>query len=294
MALDSPLPMRLLRFLSPILIVGGLAACADSTAPGNIPASIEIVAGDGQEALAHETLPDSLRVRILDGDGNPLPGVRVNWTASSGAISPSSTETDAGGVGSTSWSFYSPSTGYSVLGNHRVTATVEGAGSTTFTGSVREGAVLRGVWITPDHVNVASSDASVTVSVWATDDRTTWGIAYGYVQFYNPTATSTDFESLYETLALSAGTPADGVWKATITVPQGAETGAWTLGRVAVGWGCGPSRRREYFDTHLQSLGMPYRLHVTAEPENARATAARRDPTTSHAAAAAPIAFSCT
>jgi hypothetical protein len=39
---------------------------------------------------------------------------------------------------------------------------------------------------------------------------------------------------------------------------------------------------------------MPYRLHVTAEPENARATAARRDQTTSHAAAAAPIAFNCT
>jgi hypothetical protein len=282
--------MRVLRLLSAVLVVGGLAACADSTAPGTAPASIEIVAGDGQEALRYETLPDSLRVRVLDRDGNPLPRVRVDWTATSGAISPSSTESDDAGVAAASWSFYAAATGFSSLGSHHATATVEGAGSATFAGYVREGVVLRGVWITPDHVNVASSDASVTVSVWATDDRTTLGIAYGSVQFYNPTATSTDFESFFEALALSAGTPADGVWKATITVPQGAETGAWTLGRVTLGWGCGSARRVSYLDGQLQSLGMPYQLHVTAEPENEGAPLVLRGQTTPHApAASAPL-----
>lgn len=288
--------MRTRPLLSAVVLAGGLAACADSTAPGSAPASIEIAAGNGQEGLGYETLPDSLRVRVLDRAGNPLAGVRVSWTASSGAISPASTATGGDGVASASWAFHSVETGNSTLGDHHATATVEGAGSARFTGYVRRGAVLRGVWITPDHVNVASSDASVTVSVWATDDRTTWGIAYGAVQFYNPTATSTDFESLYEALALSTGTPADGLWKATITVPQGAETGAWTLGRVTVGWGCGPSRRFEYFDTHLQSLGMPYLLHVTAEPESV----APRRQTTSHSSvvsagipAAADVALLC-
>lgn len=259
--------MRVVRLLIAVVVAAGPAACADSTDPGNIPASIEIVDGDGQEAVHTQALPDSLRVRVKDRDGTPLAGVLVDWTASSGAISPSPSTTDASGAAAARWVFYRPETGWSSVGTHHATATVAGAGSVTFTSHAKEGVVLRSVSITPDRVNVFSGPASAIITVHATDDRTGLGLIYGSVTFYNPTETQTVFETLHDPLELVSGTPADGIWEATIVVPQGAETGAWTLGRLTLGWGCGPSRRMELFSTALQSLGMPYELTVTAEPE---------------------------
>jgi hypothetical protein len=264
--------MRVVRLLIAVLLAAGIAACAGSTEPTHLPAFIEIVDGDGQEALGNQTLPDSLRVRVTDRDDLPVPGALVEWTATSGAISPSTTTTDASGVAAARWAFYDPVTGWSAVGTHRATATVPGAGSVTFTSHAKAGVVLRALWIAPDSVNVAASAASVAVTLHATDDRTGLGLSYVSVQFYNPTANSTVFESLWKPLDLTAGTPADGAWKGTITVPQGAETGVWTLGRVTLGWGCGPARRIELFDSHLQSLGLPYQLIVTAAPAQGEAS----------------------
>lgn len=55
------------------------------------------VSGDGQSAPVGTALADSLVVRVEDGLGNPVPGVEVAWSASSGDISPATVSSDADG-----------------------------------------------------------------------------------------------------------------------------------------------------------------------------------------------------
>ncbi len=67
---------------------------------------LEIVAGDGQHALAGTELPDVIVVQLRDASQRPLAGVRVRWSAQPGAtdvISPASNATDANGEVSARW-----------------------------------------------------------------------------------------------------------------------------------------------------------------------------------------------
>ncbi|HEU0299422.1 MAG TPA: Ig-like domain-containing protein, partial [Longimicrobium sp.] len=52
---------------------------------------------------AGELLADSLRVRVRDQYGNPVPGVPVTWTAESGSLSPTADNTDGAGISQTQW-----------------------------------------------------------------------------------------------------------------------------------------------------------------------------------------------
>ena len=67
-------------------IVGNneLVASFSATASAGTVASFAIVKGDKQSAPAGTTLPDSLVVRALDAQSNPIPGVLVNWTTTGG------------------------------------------------------------------------------------------------------------------------------------------------------------------------------------------------------------------
>ena len=59
---------------------------------------LTLVSGDNQQAAVGSALPDSLIVRVTDANGNPAPGVQVDWTtAGGGSISPATGTTDAGG-----------------------------------------------------------------------------------------------------------------------------------------------------------------------------------------------------
>ncbi len=67
------------------------------------PASLEIVAGDGQSGPGGEALPDSLLVRLLDTGQSPIAGRSVVWTAGAGSIDPDTVNTDVEGRAAAVW-----------------------------------------------------------------------------------------------------------------------------------------------------------------------------------------------
>ncbi|MCR4338545.1 MAG: Ig-like domain-containing protein [Gemmatimonadaceae bacterium] len=256
------------RALIAVLAGASLGGCGDLTEPASVAASLEILAGDGQEEYFFTSLPDSLRLMVRDSEGSPVRGAVVTWNTgfNSGAISPSVDTSDALGVVAAQWSFRDASGKTATLGTHTATATVAGVVPATFTAYAREGVKLRSVAITPDSVDVTSSSATVNVKMRFTNDWSQLDSVISVI-FYDPTAVgATTFDVLVAGLKLSSGIRADGIWEGTTTVPMGAEGGVWTLGRITVGWGCGSTNRMEIFDPWLKSMGMPYQLHVTGGP----------------------------
>ncbi len=69
------------------------------------PSQMQQVEGDGQTAPAFSTLPTNPSVRVLDGGGNPIPGISVLFTVTSGGgvVAPASATTDGDGIASTAW-----------------------------------------------------------------------------------------------------------------------------------------------------------------------------------------------
>lgn len=96
-------------------------------APGR-PAEFSAVGGDGQAGPARSELAEPFEVRVRDGYGNPVEGVRVVWevTAGDGAVDPDASVTDAGGIARTRFTL-GPATG-----EHRVRARVDGLADVTF------------------------------------------------------------------------------------------------------------------------------------------------------------------
>ena len=89
---------------------GGITATAAgvttaATANATILASVAIdpaIGGDNQTAAAGADLTAPLVVLVLDGDGNPVEGVTVNWTTDSdGTLGSATSTTDAAGQAST-------------------------------------------------------------------------------------------------------------------------------------------------------------------------------------------------
>jgi hypothetical protein len=83
------------------LLVLASAACGDnSDVEPPVPANVEVVEGADQSGLAGAALPDSLRVRVTDADGNAVPGVSVSWSVLTGGgqISPVSATTNSEGL----------------------------------------------------------------------------------------------------------------------------------------------------------------------------------------------------
>lgn len=266
-------------------------ACSSVSEPVEPQRELSIIAGDDQEAvtangsqsyIGNGAFPDSLRVRVTDASGAPVQGVSVAWTAGAGSLSPATSTTDADGVASARWSLYEPATGYMAVGSHTARATVGPTSRVTFTGHARAGIVARQVTFSPATVNIAGGAASTTVAVDVTDDRRDAAPTHVSVQFYNPSATSTQFQSVIAPLALSSGTASYGTWTGTVTIPADAETGAWTLGRLTLGWGCGAANRVElpqvtlakWHITHLLNVVSSSAAHLSAPAMPIRATGA--------------------
>ena len=68
-----------------------------ASAASSGPSRIEAVSGDGQSAPVGTALPDSLVVRVLDDFDNPVEGITVGWSASTGDVSPTLAVTGADG-----------------------------------------------------------------------------------------------------------------------------------------------------------------------------------------------------
>ena len=69
-----------------------------ATALAGAPTSLEYVSGDAQTATAGTTLAVDYAVRLLDGGGNPVPGVPVSWSVSGGGSITATSSSDASGI----------------------------------------------------------------------------------------------------------------------------------------------------------------------------------------------------
>lgn len=127
-----------------VLATALLAACGgDSpTGPGDeggppapsAPASVEKVAGGGQQDTVDRTLADSLAVKVTDEDGRAVSDIQVSWSGP-GRLSPSATRTGADGVARAAWTLST------TAGPQTASAEVSAAGSATFEATALPGPV---------------------------------------------------------------------------------------------------------------------------------------------------------
>src|ERR1700720_1779717 len=110
-------------------VVAQMIACGDASGPkAGPPASIVLVSGDAQgSAEVGSKLGQPLAIRVSDSQSRNLTGVTVAWNTSSGALSASSSLTDASGVATVEWTL-GP-----LAGTQSATATVTGLNPITFT-----------------------------------------------------------------------------------------------------------------------------------------------------------------
>jgi hypothetical protein len=85
------------------------------------------------------------------------------------------------------------------------------------------GPVLVSSTVTPKELNIAAGPASTKITVQITDATGTTApiLTVGH----DATGQSQGFGEM----TLASGTPQDGTWERTVTIPQGAATGAWDI-----------------------------------------------------------------
>jgi len=89
---------------------------------------------------------------------------------------------------------------------------------------------LTSITITPNQVNVSSSAAIFSVDLGITDDIT--GFDWGYVSFVSPSGKQDVSGSIIPTPI--SGTARNGVFRATVTIPQAAEAGLWSISALVL------------------------------------------------------------
>jgi hypothetical protein len=128
----------------------GIAACGGDGGGGGgedgstAPASLEIVAGNGQTAEVGRDLPGALVVRVMDAAGRAVIGANVVWSVTSGggAVAPASAITDAEGMARTQWTLGA------IPGSNTATATVVGLPAATFSATAVRSDVAASVTVT--------------------------------------------------------------------------------------------------------------------------------------------------
>ena len=111
------------------MVIAQMIACGDASGPkAGPPASIVPVPGNAQgTAEVGSKLGQPLTIRVSDSQGRNLAGVAIAWNTSAGALSASSSLTDASGLAMVEWTL-GP-----VAGTQSATATVAGLSPVTFT-----------------------------------------------------------------------------------------------------------------------------------------------------------------
>lgn len=182
-----------------------------------------------------------------DSTGKPLAGRAVAWTTSSAATASVS---DSGTV-----------TGQA-LGTATITATSEGKSASarvTVTTEDRTAPRLAAFSFSPTQVDVTSAAATVQFTVRAVDAGS--GVSFFAVGFTGPSpglgASCAGPHSGNGTL--DSGTPHDGVWKCTATLPKGAAAGAWRAQLILVDVA---GNQRGYSTEEVQAAGFPTTLMV--------------------------------
>jgi trimeric autotransporter adhesin len=83
--------------------IDGVAGTSSVRVNQGQASSLEVVSGNGQEAITGTELRDPLVVRVTDEQGNTVPEVEVQWSAAHGSVSPTSASTGPTGEASTRW-----------------------------------------------------------------------------------------------------------------------------------------------------------------------------------------------
>lgn len=127
-------PSRSRSYLLLLLSLAAVSSCRDASSPPH-PTEMEMLGGDGQQGVVGQPLPDPLRVRVVDEKGRPLAGVDVTWTASTtaGTLVPTTPQTGSDGTASARWTLGSE------VGEHQVSATVEGLSILSFRATALNG-----------------------------------------------------------------------------------------------------------------------------------------------------------
>lgn len=119
---------------------------------------LELTSGDEQRAAPGSELPDPLVVRLVDEAGDGVPGSPVAWVVAvgEGTAAPATSETDAGGFASTTWTL-GPAGGVNTLN-----AVVSGVGVVSFTAAAE---VDGGEGPSPERSTVIASPASIEAGI---------------------------------------------------------------------------------------------------------------------------------
>jgi len=140
--------------------VAGVAATFTATAVAAGPAAIAIVSGNNQTGQVGQALPAALVVKVTDAGGFPVAGVSVNWSATNGTITQSTT-TDAQGQTSASLTV-GPVVGTATAVASIPTGTTR---SVTFTATVQPGAVAKLVFGTQPTTTAIQTPIKPAVTV---------------------------------------------------------------------------------------------------------------------------------
>ena len=82
-----------------------LVACSDPAVGPSPVESVEIRAGNDQVGVAGFRLADSLEVRVVDADGEPVANALVRWGTEDrdARLDPTASTTNADGIARTAW-----------------------------------------------------------------------------------------------------------------------------------------------------------------------------------------------
>ncbi|MGE0351590.1 MAG: Ig-like domain-containing protein [Gemmatimonadales bacterium] len=111
-----------------------LAACSGGSSQPKGGETLTLVSGDGQIDAPGGTLPESLVVRLVDGQSAGVSGATITWSVQSGAgsLAPTSTVTDGSGRAAASWTLGA------AVGPQSVTASTGGS-TVTFAATATTG-----------------------------------------------------------------------------------------------------------------------------------------------------------
>ncbi|MET0397141.1 MAG: Ig-like domain-containing protein [Longimicrobiaceae bacterium] len=223
--------------------IDGVSAEFTATA-GPVVSVASITLDSGSRITMGEGAGRTVVATMRDSAGNALGGRTVTWTTSAPAVaSVSSLAPNAGQV-----------TGLA-LGETTITATSEGRSASVVV-TVTTAPKLTGFSRTPASVDVTSAPGVVEFTVSATDAGP--GVRAVTVSVDPPTLGGRYWSCT--TTSPWSGTPRNGVWKCTITVPQGAEAGTWKIIQIDLTDEAGTYAPA--YDYHLAARGYPTTVTV--------------------------------
>lgn len=136
-----------------------LQSCDNATAPPPTYA-VQLATGDRATAEVGTAVTASL---IVTADGQPAPGIRIDWTADGDAtVTPASSVTDAHGVAATAWTLGTR------VGAYTLTASAAQAGSLRFSATATAGPLAR-LRVSPRAVTLADLGDSASLAAAGVD-----------------------------------------------------------------------------------------------------------------------------